>query len=89
MHKLLDLRHHKVQIADRYRLHSKVMTRDGAATGGWINYKDLSGQIVTILKVNQKSLTVALRKGRMVSVFNIVTNAKFKVLPIKAEKLPI
>jgi len=86
MTKKLDLRKHKAQIADRYRLRSKVMVRYGATTGGWVKVRDLSGKIITILKVNRKSLTVALRSGKQVSVFSIVTKGPFKVLPIPAEK---
>ena len=84
---IVDLRNHKPQIADRYRLYSKVMIRDGRVSGGWIKIRELSGKIITILKVNGKSLTVALRSGTNVSVFSIVTKGSFKVLPIKAEKL--
>ncbi len=82
-----DLRTHRVQIADRYRLKSKVMIRNGAKTGGWIRTRDLSGKIITILKINKKSLTVAMRTGSKVSVFSIVTKGQFKVLPIIAEKM--
>ena len=87
MSKKLDLRKCKVQIADRYRIRSKVMVRYGATTGGWVKILDLSGETVTILRVNEKSLTVALRSDVKVSVFNIVTKGPFKVLSILAEKL--
>ncbi len=85
--KTIDLRTHKVQIADRYRLKSKVMVRYGSVSGGWVKMRDLSGKIVTILKVNRKSLSVALRTGPKVSVFTIVTKGSFKVIPILAEKV--
>lgn len=84
---MLDLRKCKVQIADRYRIRSNVMVRYGATTGGWVKIAKLSGKMVTILKVNQKSLTVALRSGAKVSVFNIVTKGRFKVLPVLGEKV--
>ena len=87
MSKKLDLRKCKVQIADRYRIRSKVLVRYGATMGGWVKIVDLSGRTVTILRVNEKSLTVALRSDAKVSVFNIVTKGPFKVLSILAEKL--
>lgn len=83
----MDLRKYKVQIADRYRIRSNVMVRYGVTTGGWVKIEKLSGKVVTVLKVNQKSLTVALRTGAKVSVFNIVTKGPFKVLPVLAEKV--
>jgi hypothetical protein len=88
MPKPIDLRKHKkIQIADRYIIKSKVLVRYGSKTGGWVRIRNLSGQIVTILKINKKSLTVALRSGPRVSVFTIVTKGPFKVLPIIAEKV--
>jgi hypothetical protein len=87
MPKIIDLSKHKPQIASRYRLHSKVMVRYGTKTGGWVRIRDLSGKMITILRVNKKSLTAALRSGPRVSAFNIVTKGSFKVLPIIAEKL--
>lgn len=87
MPKLLDLLRHKVQIADRYIIRSKVMVRYGSKTGGWVRIRNLSGKVVTILRVNGKSLTVALRSRSRVSVFNIVSKGAFNVLPILAEKV--
>lgn len=87
MPKLFDLRSRKVQIADRYIIRSKVMVRYGAITGGWLRIRNCTGQIVTILRVNEKSLTVALRSGASVSVFTIVTRGPFKVIPVLAEKI--
>jgi hypothetical protein len=63
------------------------MVRYGSVSGGWVKVVDLSGKIITILKVNKKSLTVALRSGPKVSVFTIVTKGPFKVIPILAEKV--
>jgi hypothetical protein len=89
MAKRIDLRKHKVQIADRYRIQSKVMVRHGPTTGGWVKTVDLSGKIVTVLRVNDKSIAVALRSGKEVSVFTMVTKGSFKVLPIMADELGI
>lgn len=87
MPKLIDLRKQKVKIAERYRIKCSVMTREGLISGGYVKVQDLSGKIVTVLRVNKKLITVALPSAKKVSVFNIVTKGPFRVMPIFAQKI--